>query len=594
MGYRNEKKTRLAGTLVILAFFAASVILGSIGWRDYLAGTATLSVTDIAYLLLMTFTVNASFELPNVPAFLDIARFLAPATLAGTVIFVMLDFFGERVRSIAVATLYRNHTVFVGRDARALIVAADIARDEKVVFALIEPDEEIEGGIAEIDALSIRCPLGAREAFAKTALARARRLFVMDGNDAGNLSLSNAAETFLSRSRARVKPSIFTGYSDFFSLRVARETDEARAVNGERQGNAPSRRSFNLELLVARDLVDRRVIEAAKEARSGRRFQAAVFGFGPLGQAIAFEIAATAHLPDLERPRVVIVDRDVASARKDFIAKAPRFESVVDVEYVELAEWRERLAAKIPEAAFIALDDAALAFDTARSLRQLAILAETPSAGAGRVSVSIIPPIETPESFPPVALARDFLAAHELDFVDPGEALNGRDIVNRAESCDALAKAIHYSWLAPTGAKWNEAAIEREWAGLSDTLRDSNRYSARHLPVKLALIGYELVRDPSPEALAQFNHDTIGPEAFERLGRMEHNRWVAEKSLAGFLPAAAQNHPDYARHKSVHHLHENLVPWESLSRADQLKDMNVLANARQIANAAGFSIQPMA
>ncbi len=110
-----------------------------------------------------------NFELPNVPAFLDIARFLAPATLAGTVIFVMLDFFGERVRSIAVATLYRNHTVFVGRDARALIVAADIARDEKVVFALIEPDEEIEGGIAEIDALSIRCPLGTREAFAKTA-----------------------------------------------------------------------------------------------------------------------------------------------------------------------------------------------------------------------------------------------------------------------------------------------------------------------------------------------------------------------------------------------------------------------------------------
>jgi hypothetical protein len=355
-------------------------------------------------------------------------------------------------------------------------------------------------------------------------------------------------------------------------------------------------RPFNLDSQLAREIVDRH-LAVAKLDRGANRV--AIFGFDALGQALAFEIAQLFHFPDLARPRVTVIDQGAREKWDTYRARHPGVEGVAEFHVMELGEWEDNPEPILPSLALIAMPDAALAFETARALRQMSVIAECQGAlsRATDTAIMVIPPIGDDSSYPSSGGSAAFCAALDITVIPTDELINGMSVINRAERCDALARGIHFSWLSPgavgqsAGSEpaWAPSALEAEWERLSDTLRDSNRYAARHLVVKLRSLGFVLVPAGTGRSPAKFDLASVSAEDADRIGRMEHNRWVAEKTLAGYLPipSSAAHKADY---RATYRLHPNLVPWEALSPEDRSKDLNVLRRLDDVLRSASLTL----
>ena len=67
--------------------------------------------------------------------------------------------------------------------------------------------------------------------------------------------------------------------------------------------------------------------------------------------------------------------------------------------------------------------------------------------------------------------------------------------------------------------------IEERWEAVSERGKESNRYIARHLPSKILILEKIGIKEINKENI-EFHLGKLAP--------IEHNRWSAEKIMAGF------------------------------------------------------------
>lgn len=136
-----------------------------------------------------------------------------------------------------------------------------------------------------------------------------------------------------------------------------------------------------------------------------------------------------------------------------------------------------------------------------------------------------------------------------------------------------LARAIHddYGEIRESGA---EAAATRgqapagaaslgPWDELPEEFKESNRAQARQIGEKLAVIGCLMVPVFDPTLDFTFDDDEL-----HLLARLEHERWMEERTAQGFELGPARNG----------RVRPDLVPWERLS--DEARAMNIQAVRR--------------
>ncbi len=115
---------------------------------------------------------------------------------------------------------------------------------------------------------------------------------------------------------------------------------------------------------------------------------------------------------------------------------------------------------------------------------------------------------------------------------------------------DAPARAVHEAYRC--------TALDSEpWDRLAERWREANRRVLIHLPAKLA-------------TLAALPAGTTRADAIERLAMLEHERWMAERRLAGWRRADRRDdrclgHPD-------------LVPFGSLSEQSRQYDRSIVVS----------------
>lgn len=138
---------------------------------------------------------------------------------------------------------------------------------------------------------------------------------------------------------------------------------------------------------------------------------------------------------------------------------------------------------------------------------------------------------------------------------------------------ERLAEAIHddYGAIRESGAE--TAVIGRQipagraalgpWDELPEEFKESNRAQARQIGEKLAGIGCLMVPAFDPTLAFTFSDDEL-----QLLARLEHDRWMRERTAQGFELGPA-------RHGRVR---PDLVPWERLS--DEARAMNLQAVRR--------------
>lgn len=149
---------------------------------------------------------------------------------------------------------------------------------------------------------------------------------------------------------------------------------------------------------------------------------------------------------------------------------------------------------------------------------------------------------------------------------------------------ERLAQAIHGTYGAVHGDGTQAAARGQvpggagplgSWDELPEEFKESNRAQARQIGERLAVIGCVMV--PAFDPALDFSFDD---EEVELLARLEHERWMRERTAQGFEfgpVRGARTRPD-------------LVPWERLSDETRMKNMQAVRRIPGILALEGFQV----
>jgi len=114
---------------------------------------------------------------------------------------------------------------------------------------------------------------------------------------------------------------------------------------------------------------------------------------------------------------------------------------------------------------------------------------------------------------------------------------------------------------------FDRLSIKRNWNALSKRKKESNRYAARHIKVKLHVF--------ASIGMTQINSESI-IKHYPVLAKLEHSRWSAEKMVLNFkygpFPAVAEERNLL---KEIVKIHNQLIPYENLTQEEKDKDLNL-------------------
>ena len=164
----------------------------------------------------------------------------------------------------------------------------------------------------------------------------------------------------------------------------------------------------------------------------------------------------------------------------------------------------------------------------------------------------VLPILEARGSIEPL-FASDSLVF--LPPITPGAGVTVSSLRNRL--ADQKAAEIHFAYDRQFGDSGTAPASGR-WQDLTETYVAANRAAADHLAIKRW--------DAESSGL-------VGDALIEAMAEAEHNRWCAERLLAGWAPSEEGPRDNSRR------LHPDLRRWNALSEAAREKDRRAVCNS---------------
>jgi hypothetical protein len=433
-----------------------------------------------------------------------------------------------------------GHTVVAGLGADGTRLALE-ALDAGVTVVALERDEGAVGlaAVRERGGVALVGDACDPRALARAGVPRAAALVLALSSDADGLAAAASAAAL-----PRERPERLRVLARCSDPELARAVQRRRFLGGD-SGHARLA-LFSRDAAAARQLVCEHLAgPLARAANAGRVPHVLFVGAGPgFDAALArlLESPATAALPAVE-VTLACADAETRVARlaAGLEAGVARWHaSPVDLRAPDdvLAALARVHAGRPVDAAVLHADDAEIAASSA--LR---------SASVARPGVPLFVRLREGRGLVPL-----LGAAAESSVAIFGE---DRDVAAHevvvGDALDLLARRVHEDYRRGAGG-----AVPA-WEDLDPDLRHSNRAQADHVAQKLALLGRTLREGTEP----------VAPDDVERLSRVEHVRWCAERLLAGWRHAPGSK--DVAARTSP-----DLVPWEALTEESRERDRDVV------------------
>lgn len=516
------------------------VTLGLGIWGFYLLSLATNEPrpwTDYIYLALQLFTLESGSALGPKAWPLEVARLLAPILVAYATVKAALALFQEQWRRCRLP-FWRQHVVVCGLGEKGRRLAEQfLARGERVV--VVERDEN-DGHIAAMQEQGAMVLLGDAAnptLLAKARVASAKHLIAVTGDDGVNVEIAVQGQKLLSSSRSTVGSGSPDERWCFVHLQESklRELLSRTELFTGCQG-ACRARFFDIYENAARLVFREYPPDSFARQQGSDGVHLVIIGFGRMGENIALQAARQGHYADGKPVRLTVVDAAAEKKIKLFLARYPQFSNICDLswhtlrledpEFFELNFLDPPTVRRSPTMAFICLKDEKLGFLGALHLFQslqappfpilVRVRSLTGLASLARAGL---------EQFPPGGGIYPFGSIRETCDLDL--------ILN--ETLDTLARANHAYYVRldqSRGKTVKDNPSMVPWEELPEDLKNSNRQQAEHLWVKIRTLGCRL-RDKRPDDVAPPPF-AFTDEEIELLARMEHNRWNAERWLAGW------------------------------------------------------------
>ncbi|MDQ6725863.1 MAG: NAD-binding protein [Actinomycetota bacterium] len=559
-GGRLRRAAEHAGAFIAVAALVA-VVLGIVGFRAYVPGRR---FTEYLYRSLQLFVIyvdpTGARDPSRVPAALDVARFLAPATAAAASIRAVLALFGQRATEAWVRSFVREHVVVCGlgplgarlamafRDAGHRVVAIEADGSSAAVH-----DCRSEGVVVLVGDVTDHDLLG------KAGVASARYLVVTSDDDTTNADTALAARRAVAHRRRPLPCFVHVGHPGLSRLLV----ESALAAGGD----GPLR----LEFFDAWESAPSMVLD---EFPPGAGLL--VVGTGRLALALVVHAARRwAGEPSAggRRLPLSLVGPDAGEIGADLCRRYPRLDEVCDLRArdvrIDSADFdRAAIAAgAAPASVYVAVEEDASGLQAALTLARVlpgtrVVVLSTERSGLATL-VSGLRPASSP-----IAL---------FDVLErtcrPEILLNG--------TIELLAGAIHRRYVRDqlaAGRTASDSPSLRDWDELPDSTKEANRAQAADVGTKLASIGCRIRpwTDWTGEGL------TFAPGEIERMAELEHERWCRERAASGWTFGPTR---DDRRRSSPY-----LVPWAELAGDVQDYDRAAVRALPELLTHAGFEI----
>ena len=598
----NEYQWIAIGIAGVLFF-----ILGYLGFaKFYTADPVKRTSFDLLHMTLQLLRIGTPLPPGAKPWELEAARTFATLLTTFAAVKALMLLFREKFQSLRLSR-WRGHVVICGLGAKGAQLAADLlSQGEQVV--IIEKDEansNIES-FREDGAIVLSGDAANPPLLKKARVARARLVFVVGGNDQSNLEIALQIHQLMQTGNGK-------GH-DASTPPPAAKTPATEATPGpEGEGRGCFVHLIDLEL---RELLQRHQIFAGQPGRAAIRcfniyenaarrlfldhppevaarelgqdeVHLLIVGFGQMGRSVALQAARIGHYAHGRAIRITVIDRTATRKGASFTNKYRQFKTICQISFVDL---------EVDEVSFLS-GSFLEALGGRQSVTQVAICLEQEAAGliCGLNLLQLFGG-QTPPLLIRMSVATDLigrLQAQPSQGQPDGDARTAlHPFAGIADSCssamvigeeqDRMARTVHAGYVQMKGERGGDPATDpsmASWARLSDDFRESNRQQTEHLDIKLRTVGCRR-RPIAPGESADF---AFTEAEIELLAEMEHNRWNAERSLAGWIYGEKKNVPGK--------ISPYIRPWAELSEEIKEYDRDTIRNIPAILAAIGEGVE---
>ncbi|MBL8536868.1 MAG: NAD-binding protein [Hyphomonadaceae bacterium] len=521
----------------------------------------------------------------------EVVRFAAIAT---PVIGLLFAFSGQLGRSLArIFNLgAAHHIVIAGDSPAALSLAMNCRASHDAVIVIAENlSAETALGLRRKGVIVLEGDARLIETLATARAHRAAHVVAFEPDDTANLQIEAAVRRLAEKHRRRKPVSVHVATASPMLLREAREMS-SRQMRRKKSPGAVDPKPFSLEEMAARALVQKEsqtLLDLAQHFRQDR-LHVVFFGFDRAAECVAERILVSLWSAHFEAPRLTVLAPNPEAAEAGFRARHREAFAHPQVWSADVAfmpfDWDARsVGAELLDAV-----------ETARG-KPTAIIVST-GADPGNIHLSIalkrvcnnrlrwpvpIFMFETTQS----EFSRQYAKGDETEEVDAYlQAFGSHQTVSTRRrviggSLDRGAAVAHEHYNKGLGKRDAVSMKElqsamRDWGDVLETYRAANRAAADSAMTKLWDAGWRPARKAEGEKGE--TAPSLPPELIDRMAQREHDRWMAERLIAGWRPSAAGEQRD-----NELMIHDKLVPWSALSEADKENDVVQVRAAMDVA-----------
>ncbi|MBV8541845.1 MAG: NAD-binding protein [Pseudonocardiales bacterium] len=530
----------------------AALALGVVGYGEQ---NPHLSVVDRCYAAIQLFSMGGDgVNKPPIPIPLQIARWLAPLTVAYAVLRTLSTIFLHQWTQARIRVFFRRHVIICGLGAAGLQFAIGFHdRGDRVVVIDHAPSPAAAEKCRELGIPVLVGNATEQTVLALAGVRRARYLVAVCGQDTVNAEVALAVTVAAAHRRSPI--SCLVQLAD---ERLCRLVDQ-QALTATDIG-AVAYEFFNIYQAGPAALFDTHA--ALLTPQGGSPPHLMILGAGRFATALVLEAARRwrlDHTHPAGRIRITLLAPDADAQAATLEAHHPVLATTCELTTCPIdPSDPDGLTPPPPEGGSGGHPTAAVIClgEDGASLRAMFL--------SRQVLPEQCPVIVCIIGRPSVA---DLLNRFASGMLAAVEGFSLRERVCRPELLlngprETLAQAIHADYARrrrEQGANPDDPALA-VWETLSEALRASNRAQAVDLANNLRTVGCDLVpttewdSPPSPFTEAEVEH----------LAALEHRRWEAERHQDGWRLGPTR---DLDRKLSPY-----LVPWEDL--AEEIKDLD--------------------
>jgi len=586
---------------------AVALVLGAIGYRQY---DPDLPWIDALYHSAQHFIMHAPHLEGHVPLTLELGRWLAPVTLLIGFFRLVRLMLREETRQRSLSKL-RGHVIVCGLGRKGMelvrhLRSAKNATPPAVVVIEKDPPPDFAAECEKLGAHLLTDDATKPGLLLEAGVRRAARIFAVCPEDATNCEIAVQV--------AHLRNGQDGGHLDCFvhlsTAELGQTLQQALAVHktsGQTRLHAVD--AFDPEAIAL--LVDGLPLDhAGVRPNDPSGVHLVILGFGKLGRILAVRAAQLGQFANGKRLRLSVIDGPFKIKQNALLFHNPQIGKAADLKFYEheaaSPAVRDLIEGFCKDSSFhtsvaICFDNEALALEIALRLlplfdfndARMAVRMEHQGGLAHLVEEMRRNQPQTASKavvMPAAASEEEQLLVKRLSHLRVfGMSQQFVRLANPEEwPLEKFARKIHAAYveltLKPAEGKPDEIAKLKakpelqDWDLLPQDLRESNRQQAAHLFIKLRAVGCEAVpaSDPRPAVTG------FAPGDAQMLARLEHERWNAERWVAGW---------SYAEKKDIaRRLNPNLVPWEKLKPEIQQYDHDTVSRLPKLLETAGMKI----